>query len=172
MAKPARSSATVSMADAGTPSQPAVSGKAPTIATLTVVSGSDAGRDSQSAQAPPCSGERMPRTSPCTIRSSPSATCVSGSRQWSRSSTSDGPPVSRTRAGGVSAGANGLTALAYSAGINGGIGSAGSEASYLALNHSDLSWKGAIGAFAGGGTGRGRQWWRWTCVRHYREELS
>ena len=79
---------------------------------------------------------------------------------------------SRTRAGGVSAGANGLTALAYSAGINGGIGSAGSEASYLALNHSDLSWKGAIGAFAGGGTGRGRQWWRWTCVRHYREKLS
>ena len=39
------SGATVSIADAGTYFQPAVSGKAPTIATLTVVSGPDAGRE-------------------------------------------------------------------------------------------------------------------------------
>lgn len=53
-------------------------------------------------------------------------------------------------AAGLSAGANGATALAYSVGLNGVIGGAGSEASYLAMNHSHLTWRGAAGAFAGG----------------------
>lgn len=54
-------------------------------------------------------------------------------------------------AAGVSAGAKGMAALGYSVGINGGLGAVGSEASYLALNHGDLSVKGAVGALVGGG---------------------
>ncbi|NNC11906.1 type IV secretion protein Rhs [Planctomonas sp. JC2975] len=56
-------------------------------------------------------------------------------------------------AAGVSAAANGATALAYSVGLNGGIGALGSEATYLITNHSHLSWQGAAGAFVGGGVG-------------------
>ncbi len=54
-------------------------------------------------------------------------------------------------AAGVSAGANGATALAYSVGLNGAVGAGGSEATYLAMNHSHLTWQGALGAAAGGG---------------------
>jgi RHS repeat-associated protein len=56
-------------------------------------------------------------------------------------------------AAGVASAANGATALAYSAGLNGGIGALGSEATYLITNHSHLSWQGAAGAFVGGGVG-------------------
>jgi RHS repeat-associated protein len=56
-------------------------------------------------------------------------------------------------AAGVSAAANGTTALAYSVGLNGGIGALGSEATYLVTNRNHLSWQGAAGAFVGGGVG-------------------
>lgn len=56
----------------------------------------------------------------------------------------------RVWAGGIFAGADAVLVPAYSASVNGGIAAARRK-ECLTLNHSDSSWKGAIGALAGGG---------------------